>query len=148
MMGLKGKAMEPTINIITLGVKNIESSKQFYEQLGFKTSSATNEHIVVFKTKGVVLCLYPADLLAKDAGVNPKQSTFHGITLAYNVAKKEDVAPILAHAASAGGKIIKEAQDVFWGGHSGYFADPDGHLWEVAWNPHWPLVDGMSQVPD
>ena len=86
---------------------------------------------------GLVLALYPWKTLAEDAlqGSSAAGEGFRGMTLAHNVADKESVAPLLALAEKAGGRIVKPAQDVFWGGHSGYFADLDGHLWEVAWNP-------------
>ena len=101
-----------------------------------------------FKTKGAVIGLYPRALLAEDATVNPEGSGFAGITQAHNVRAKEDVAQLLQIAEAAGGRIVKPAQDVFWGGHSGYFADPDGYLWEVAWNPGFPLsADGEVQLP-
>jgi len=84
----------------------------------------------------------------KDAAVAPKGSGFAGITLAYNVKTKPEVAKILAKAAKAGGKIVKAAQDAVWGGHSGYFADPDGHLWEVAWNPFFKFdQNGNLKLP-
>lgn len=97
---------------------------------------------------GVVLALYPVDELAKDAKANKEGSGFKGVTLAHNVETKADVAIALEQAEAAGGKIIKPAQDVFWGGHSGYFADPDGHFWEVAWNPHFSFAkDGSLKLP-
>lgn len=141
--------MQPRINIITLGVKDISRSKKFYEDLGFKASSVSSDHFVAFKTNGIVLCLYPENLLAKDAKIGSFSQGIRATTLAYNTVNKEDVDAVLAHAEEAGAKIIKKAEDVFWGGYSGYFADPDGQLWEVAWNPHWPLLnDGTLQVPD
>lgn len=134
------------IHLITLGVKNLPLSRQFYENLGFKASSISDEHMVLFSCG---LCLYPAHLLAKDATVPYAESSFRAVALAHNVASKEEVKKLLDQAVKAGGKLIKPAQDVFWGGHSGYFADPDGHLWEIAWNPHWPLnKDGSIQLPN
>lgn len=127
--------MEPRISLITLGVSELSKSRQFYEQLGFQASSTSNENVVFFKSWGVVLALYPRHLLAEDAQVEATGTGFGGITLAHNVHRKEDVDQVLKQAESAGGKIVKPAQDVFWGGHSGYFSDLDGHLWEVAWNP-------------
>jgi catechol 2,3-dioxygenase-like lactoylglutathione lyase family enzyme len=122
-------------HVITLGSKDLKRSRKFYEQLGFKASSASQGDIVFFSTGGSVLALYPWASLAKDANVKAKGSGFAGVTLAFNVASKGEVAKALSKAEKAGGRILKSAQDVFWGGHSGYFADPDGHLWEVAWNP-------------
>jgi predicted lactoylglutathione lyase len=141
-------AMEPKINVITLGVKDVAKSKKFYEGLGWKASSVSNEHMVAFQTKGIVLCLYPEKLLAEDATVDHKRQGFRGITLAYNVASKEEVNKVLNEAELVGANILKPAQEVFWGGYSGYFADPDGYLWEVAFNPLWPMQDGMVKLPE
>ena len=142
--------MEPRINIITLGVSQISKSRKFYEKLGWKASSASNENIVIFHSNGAALALYPEPMLAADAEVDPtERKGFRGVTLAYNVADKSEVAKFLDQAKAAGGKIVKQAQDVFRGGHSGYFSDPDGHLWEVAWNPHWPLQkNGLLKLPE
>jgi uncharacterized protein len=132
--------MEPRINLVTLGVSDIKKAREFYEKgLGWKVSSASQNDVVFFQLGGMVLSLYPHHLLAEDATVDAAGSGFRGVTLAQNVREKSDVAEVLNIAEAAGGKIVKPAQDVFWGGHSGYFADPDGHLWEVAWNPHFKL---------
>jgi hypothetical protein len=141
--------MRPRVHIITLGVKDVERSKRFYEKgLGFKVSSASQDDVVFFLTEGLVLALYPQATLAEDAMVSEKGSGFRGVTLAHNVENKDEVAEILKEAEKAGAKIVKPAQDVFWGGHSGYFADPDGHLWEVAWNPHFSFAkDGGLKLP-
>lgn len=129
--------MESRLSIITLGVKNLEAARAFYEKgLGWRVSSASNEHITFMQLGGIVLALYPWEKLAEDALLPPQGSGFRGVTLAYNVHTKEDVPCIMALAQKAGAKIIKPAQDVFWGGYSGYFADLDGHLWEIAWNPY------------
>ena len=99
--------------------------------------------------RGTVLGLYGWAALAEDAHVEADGTGFRGVALAHNVRNREDVARVLAEAEAAGATIMKAAQDVFWGGHSGYFADPEGHLWEVAWNPHAPLDDeGFMQLPD
>ena len=133
--------MDARLNIVTLGVADLKRARDFYEHgLGWKVSSVSNEQIAFFQLGGTVLALYPADELAADAMQAPAQNLdgagFRGVTLAQNVTTKEDVAAVLRHAEQAGGRVIKPAQDVFWGGHSGYFVDPDGHLWEVAWNPY------------
>lgn len=133
--------MDSRLNIVTLGVKNLGAARAFYEKgLGWAVSPASLENIVFIPLGGIVLALYPWDELAGDAGVEARRGAgFRGFTLAQNVATREEVAKALAAAEKAGGKIVKPAQDVFWGGHSGYFADPDGHLWEVAWNPYFQL---------
>jgi catechol 2,3-dioxygenase-like lactoylglutathione lyase family enzyme len=128
--------MEQRLSIVTLGVKDLARSRHFYEALGWAASPKSDGDIVFFQAGGMAIALYPWTLLAKDATVKPDGSGFQGITLAHNVRDKNDVANILKEAEKAGAKILKPAQDVFWGGHSGYFSDPDGHLWEVAWNPH------------
>jgi catechol 2,3-dioxygenase-like lactoylglutathione lyase family enzyme len=132
-------AIEPRLNIVTLGVADVEKAREFYEALGWRASSASQGDIVFFQLGAMVLALYPRGLLAEDAGVEAAGGGFAGITLAYNVRSIDEVAGFLSIAEAAGGKIVKPAQDVFWGGHSGYFADLDGHLWEVAWNPHFEL---------
>ncbi|MBI3978511.1 MAG: VOC family protein [Chloroflexi bacterium] len=139
--------MEPRISIITLGVSDLARSVRFYRDgLGFPLSGSSANTIAFFRTRGTVLALYPRDLLADDAHLPPGGSGFGGITLAHNAASKEQVDAVLAEAAAAGATILKPAQDVFWGGYSGYFADPDGYPWEVAWNPFSPLApDGSIQ---
>lgn len=140
--------MQQRVNIITLGVQDIARSKTFYEKLGWKASSVSSEHMAIFQANGILISLYPEQLLAEDAMVATSHRGFRGVTLAHNVGDKNLVRQVLEQARQAGGTIVKEAQDVFWGGYSGYFADPDGHLWEVAWNPHWPLrEDGTLQLP-
>jgi len=129
--------IEPRLSIVTLGVADLVRARRFYEEgLGWKASSASQGDVVFFQLGGMALALYPREALAEDACVDAKGSGFSGITLAYNVRAKAEVSAFLAVAEAAGGKILKPARDVFWGGHSGYFADPDGHLWEVAWNPY------------
>jgi catechol 2,3-dioxygenase-like lactoylglutathione lyase family enzyme len=141
--------MESRISMISLGVHDLPRSVRFYRYgLKFIPSSASNESIVFFKMGSTVLALYPWGKLAEDAQVSDEGHGFRGVTLAHNVRRKEEVSEVLVLAAASGGKIIKPAQDVFWGGHSGYFADPDGHLWEVCWNPLFPLSDdGTVLIP-
>ena len=141
--------MEPRISFITLGVSDFQRAVTFYRDgLGFPLSSASKDDVAFFKTGGVVLALYPSDKLAEDAHVPPEGSGFRSVTLAHNVRTREDVSEVLALAAEAGATITKPAQDTFWGGHGGYFADPDGHLWEVVWNPFFPFAaDGQVVVP-
>ena len=138
------------LNVVTLGVADLARSREFYENgLGLKAASASTEHIVFFQLGGIVLALYPFDKLAEDALQDlGKETGFRGVTLARNVASKAEVAELLRQAKLAGATIIKPAQDVFWGGHSGYFADPDGHLWEVAWNPYFALNEQGELVLD
>lgn len=131
--------MRPRINMITLGVRDMEKAIQFYEKGLCLPRMAFEGGAAFFELNGTWLSLYPWDALAEDATLPAKGQGFRGITLAHVVASKKEVKAILDNAVQAGGMLVKPAQDVFWGGHSGYFADPDGHLWEVAWNPHfWP----------
>lgn len=127
------------INLICLGVKDMKTSVKFYRDgLGFKTAEKSdNPEIVFFNSSGTKLELYPLERLAKDIDENnpPSGNGFSGITLAYNAKSKEEVDRVIALAKAAGGKIVKEPKDVFWGGYSGYFTDPDGYYWEVAWGP-------------
>ena len=121
------------MNIICLGVRNMEEATRFYrEGLGFQTDEKDNNpKIIFFNTSGTKLELYPIELLAKDINEdNPPKITdgFAGITLAYNVKSKEEVNKIIELARKAGAQIIKEPQDVFWGGYLGYFSDPDGYF--------------------
>ncbi len=128
--------MDPKINIITLGVNDLDVASSFYEKgLGWKRSKASQGDIVFLKLNGVVLSLYPRILLAADATLSPEGSGFTGITLAYNTNSEAEVDDILDHVKKCGGSIVKPAQKAFWGGYSGYFKDPDGHLFEVAYNP-------------
>ncbi len=140
--------MEPRVSLVTLGVADLARSRAFYEALGFSASTVSQGDIVFFQAGGLALALYPRAALAEDATVDDHGFGFRGVSLAHNVRAKAEVATVLAEAEAAGGRIVKPAQDVFWGGHSGYFADPDGHLWEVAWNPHIPLAaDGALKLP-
>lgn len=143
--------MDRRINIITLGVADLASSLRFYRDgLGWQISKVSNEHIAFIPMGGVILALYGREALAEDAKLPASGAGgFAGFTLAQNVASKEAVQAALEKAQAAGGKILKPAQDVFWGGYSGYFADPDGFAWEVAWNPHFTFGEsGQVVLPD
>ena len=131
--------MKPRINMITLGVSDLEESTRFYEQGVNLPQMPYEGEITFFELNGTWLALYPWEALADDAQVPSEGSGFRGITLAHNVTSKEEVDEVLRQAVEAGGKLVKPAQDVFWGGYSGYFSDPDGHLWEVTWaGDFWP----------
>lgn len=134
--------MDPRITLITLGVSDLPRAVHFYRDgLGWPTTYEEGGPVAFFITAGTRLSLYPIDDLAADISTDlqPKGGHFPGFTLAHNVHTKEEVAEVLALAERAGGRIVKAAQDAFWGGHSGYFSDPDGYYWEVAWNPGLPL---------
>ena len=141
--------VEQRVSLITLGVTDLSRSRDFYERLGWKRSMAKAEGIVFFQLGGIAFSLYPRDELAKDANVSSDGHGFSGITLAFNTRTREEVDSVLDQAANAGAKIVKPAQEAFWGGYSGYFADPDGFLWEVAWNPSFQIADdGSVRIPE
>jgi len=132
--------MEQRLSLVTLGVTDLERSLRFYEALGWKRANE-NPHVAFFQLNGMALGLWSRAALAEDAKVTDTGEAFSGITLAYNTRSKADVDAVLAEAERAGARILKPAEDVFWGGYSGYFADPDGHPWEVAWNPGWEVTE-------
>ncbi len=138
--------MEQRVSLITLGVADMDRSRAFYMALGWQPVESP-DGVVAFDLIGQTLGLYPKAMLAEELGIDAAGiGGFSGITLAHNLRSREEVAPFLRRAAEAGARIIKPAQDVFWGGYHGYFADPDGHMWEIAWNPFSPLgADGAFQ---
>lgn len=144
--------MEPRISLVTLGVSDLARSRRFYEEgLGWPASSSSNEAIVFFQAGGLIVSLYGLDVLAKDANLDrvKEARAFGGITLSHNLAEREDVDGLLEEARAAGAEILKPAHDTFWGGYSGCFADLDGHVWEIAWNPHFALAeDGSIRLPE
>jgi uncharacterized protein len=141
--------MEQRLSLITLGVSDLNRSTKFYERLGWRRSKASADGITFFQAGGMALALYPRHELAKDANIASEGQGFSGITLAYNTRSHTEVDSVLEEAKAAGATILKPAQEAFWGGYSGYFADPDGFLWAAAWNPHFPIAeDGSIQIPD
>lgn len=132
--------MEPRLTIITLGVANLETATKFYtETLGWKTTKATNESITFIQLNGILLSIYPREKLAEDAGVSIDEKGFNKFSLAYVTRTKEEVDTIMTKLKEKDVNIVKEAKEAFWGGYSGYFSDPDGNLWEVAFNPYLEL---------
>ena len=142
--------MEPRISLITLGVRDLPRAIAFYRDgLRWPVSSVGGDEVAFFRTGGAVLALYPRHLLAADAGLPDTGSGFGGIALAHNAPDRATVDRVLAEAAAAGATILKPATEAEWGGYSGYFADPDGFPWEVAWNPGFPLAaDGSVLLPE
>lgn len=127
--------MKPRISMLTLGVRDLERSVRFYEQgLGLPRRDSPPE-VAFFPLNGSWLALYGRESLAEDAGIDPDGEGFAGIAIAHNVASEAAVDEVMAQAVAAGARLVKPAQKAFWGGYSGYFADPDGYLWEVAHNP-------------
>jgi catechol 2,3-dioxygenase-like lactoylglutathione lyase family enzyme len=136
--------MEQRLSLVTIGVADLERARRFYENgLGWRRGN-NHPEVVFYQLGGMVLALWGRDALAQDAHLPNARSGFGGIALAYNARTREEVDAVLAEAEAAGAKILKPAEDAFWGGYSGYFADPDGHAWEVAWNPEWTLADDGS----
>jgi uncharacterized protein len=140
--------MRPRLTLVTLGVSDMVRARKFYEMLGFEASSASQESVTFFNAGGVVLGLFGRAALAEDAHIAESGSGFSGVALAHNTASEAEVDRVLTHAVACGATLTKPAQKVFWGGYSGYFADPDGHLWEVAYNPFAPLDEnGHMTLP-
>lgn len=141
--------MEQRISIVTLGVENLERSRAFYERLGWRRSMEKTEGIVFFQAGGLALALYPRAELAKDANVSVEGAGFAGVALAYNARSRDEVDSVLREAVAAGAQLLKPAEEAFWGGYSGYFADPDHFAWEVAWNPSFAIADdGSLRLPE
>jgi uncharacterized protein len=128
--------MEQRFTIVTLGVSNVERLTEFYENnFEWKKSDSSNENITFFQLNGIYLALFQRDELAGDAGVEAAGSGFKGFTMAYNTRSEQEVDDIIQSLREKGVTILKEPQKVFWGGYSSYIADPDGNLWEIAYNP-------------
>lgn len=153
------------LHLVTLGVADLEKAVAFYTAMGLARRDQGSDKVAFFDAGGVVLSLFDRGALAADAGLSDAATptgvdtagadparpdrNFSGIALAFNVADEESVARVIAKAEAVGATVLKPPQRVFWGGFSGYFADPDGHLWEVAHNPFWPLdTAGRPVLPD
>ena len=142
--------MEPRISLITLGVKDLQRSLRFYRDgLKLPTTWTGDKGVVFFQTQGTCLALYPFEELAKDIAAEflVERTKFGGIALAHNVRTRDEVDRVLLEAEQAGAKIEKPGRDTFWGGYSGYFSDPDGYLWEVAWGAFEFREDGSLIIP-
>lgn len=141
--------MQQRLSLVTLGVSDLEKAKAFYEEVvGWKAADGP-PGIVFFDMGGVVFSLYHFDDLAKDHGGSAGSTASSGFALAHNTRTREEVDEIFARLKERGAKIVKEPEEVFWGGYSGYFSDLDGHKWEVAHNPFWTIhEDGrVSMTP-
>jgi predicted lactoylglutathione lyase len=125
--------------MVTLGVAHVPTARLFYERIGYVASGFESDDVCFFETEGSILGLFCREALAQDAGVPDDGGGFRGVACALNVDSEAAVDAALDLADKAGGLIVKPAEHVFWGGYSGYFSDPDGHLWEVAYNPVFPL---------
>lgn len=129
------------ISMITLGVEDIARSTEFYEAFGLSRSSASQDSVTFFQAGPCLLGLFGRNALAEDGNAAGKWSGNGGFSVSYNVPSKEAVDEMIAKAEAIGATILKQPQDVFWGGYHGYFADPDGHIWEIAYNPFVPVDD-------
>ena len=153
-LGKHMNKLEPRISIITLFVSDMKRSYRFYaEGLGFPTKHKEDDQWIAFSLNGICFCLYPYSEFDKeslprkvDQSRALNNEDFPGITLAYNTRKKDEVIEVLKLAEQYGGKIEKLPEETFWGGYSGYFSDPDGHLWEVAWGENWEFNPDGSLI--
>jgi predicted lactoylglutathione lyase len=147
-VGSEQERVEPRISVITLGVADVPRAREFYRALGWSLSGPPEETAAFFQNAGSRLALYPLQGLAQEAGQTPAPPGSIRATLAINVESKELVDQTLARVVRVGAQLLQPAQNRSWGGYSGYFADPDGHAWEVAYNPFWPIgPDGLPQLP-
>lgn len=141
------KTVRPNLTVVTLGVSDFSRSLRFYRDvLGWKTKATEKDPVAFFDLSGVVFSIYSRNSLAEDATVNAKGSGFSGVTFSHNARSVKEVDGVFARLKKLGAKIVKKPRKVFWGGYSGYFSDPDGHLWEVAHNPHWKLAKNGNVV--
>lgn len=140
--------MEPRISVVTLGVDDLDRAAAFYEAMGLQRHKRFTEGVAFFQMGSMILSLFPREELARDADIDLGGPGAPSVSLAYNTRSETEVDAVLEAAEKAGGRILKPAQTAFWGGRSGYFADPDGHLWEVAHNPAFPIdEEGRISLP-
>jgi uncharacterized protein len=135
--------VEQRVSLVTLGVRDLGRARRFYETLGWKTGAEPGDDVVFFQAGCMVLALWGRDELAEDSGVEDAGG-WGGVTLAYNVGSPAEVDDVMREAEAAGATITRKGAPTFWGGYSGAFADPEGHAWEVAHNPHWTLGEDGS----
>ena len=141
--------MEQRVSLITLGVSDLVRSGDFYQRLGWRRAMTRAEGVAFFQIGGMGLALYPRDHLARDAAIEIPAPGSGAVTLAHNTRTRGEVDEVLAEAEAAGASILKRGHEVFWGGYVGYFADPDGFIWEIAWNPSFPInTDGSIRIPE
>lgn len=137
--------MKPRLNIVTLGVSDLKRSRDFYrDALGWEPGQGSDNNIVFYGQGGIVFALYPLNGLAEDANLPPARSGFPGVTLAINMDSKEAVDQLYRQITGNGGTPLVEPRETFWGGYDCYFADPDGHTWEIAWAPFWKFDEQGS----
>jgi predicted lactoylglutathione lyase len=138
--------MEQRISLVTLGVSDLRRARRFYEGLGWHTNAGPDDDVVFFQAGGMIFALWGREQLAEESGVEDRGG-FGGVALAYNARSPAEVDQVIEEARAAGANITREGAETFWGGYSGAFADPDGHPWEVAHNPHWTVEpDGSVRL--
>ena len=135
--------MEQRVSLVTLGVRNLGRARAFYEALGWKTGAAPEDDVVFFQAGGMVVALWGREALAEDSGVSDAGG-WGGVTLAHNLGSPAEVDAVVEEARAAGAEIVREPGETFWGGYSGAFTDPEGHPWEIAYNPRWNLGEDGS----
>jgi predicted lactoylglutathione lyase len=133
------RVVEPRISLVTLGVEDVARARRFYERLGWVASPASQAEVAFFQANGMALALYGRAALAADAGVDGSNAGFSGVTIAQNLRSVREVDETYAEALAAGGKPTRPPHETPWGGYVAYVADPDGHLWELAFNPGFAL---------
>ena len=140
--------LEPRISVITLGVDDLARAIVFYEAMGLERHPRFTDGVAFYQMGGVILGLWPREELARDAGIKAARPGFSGVALAYNTRTEDEVAAVLEQAVKAGGRVLKPATRAFWGGVQGYFEDTEGNLWEVAYNPDFPIdAEGRISLP-
>jgi uncharacterized protein len=140
--------MEQRISLVTLGVANVAAARAFYERLGWTASSASMDEVVFFDMGGWMFGLYGQSNLSEDSGLTETKPVPGGITLAYNTRSREEVDQFMDDVTEAGATLLASPVEMPWGGYVGYFADPDGHPWEISWVPHFPILeDGRLEIP-
>ena len=141
--------MKLRLSLVTLGVADVARARAFYEALGLAAGAMSDENVVFFDMDGVILALYGREALAADARLSAEGGGFAGVTLAWNLESAAAVDAAFAATLAAGATPVKPPEKVFWGGYSGYVRDLDGHLWEVAHNPFFPLdAQGVTHLPE
>jgi Predicted lactoylglutathione lyase len=139
--------MEPRVSIVTIAVDDLAGTTSFYEAMGLRRHAGITDGVAFFQMGGAILALFDRATAEEDSGIRFADGTSR-VYLAYNTRSEAEVDAVLAHAEAAGGRIVKPAQRAFWGGWYGYFADPEGNLWEVAHNPDFPIADdGTISLP-
>ena len=142
---IKKQIMKPRLNIVTLGVADLQRSRQFYaDAFGWTPANGSDENIVFLNHGGIILALYPMEGLAEDAGIPVERSGFSGVTLAINTETREELDTLYEKTLASGAKSLIAPRDTFWGGYDCYFADPDDHPWEIAWAPLWEFDEQGS----